>query len=138
MLADLKGRCDLVLIDAPALHRPEAWRRNPGRQVAHPPRRRLSSASRIRDETLESALGFFVKKGGRIVYVTCSVIRAENEDRIGEFLSRHDDLLPIDAAAQARSAGLPALADHQSTLGPPGFSAQPRERPARTGFISRR
>jgi 16S rRNA (cytosine967-C5)-methyltransferase len=57
--------------------------------------------------------------------VTCSVLRAENEDRIAEFMRRHDDLLPIDAATQARSAGLPALANHASTLGP-GFRLSPR------------
>jgi 16S rRNA (cytosine967-C5)-methyltransferase len=81
---------------------------------------------RIKDqqETLENAVRF-VKRGGRIVYITCSVLKAENEDRIAEFMTRHDDLLPIDAGAQAKSAGLPALADHRSTLGP-GFRLSPR------------
>ena len=73
---------------------------------------------------MENALRF-VKRSGRIVYVTCSVIRAENEDRIAEFLKRHDDFLPIDAGAQARAAGLPALAEHRSTFGP-GFRLSPR------------
>jgi 16S rRNA (cytosine967-C5)-methyltransferase len=49
---------------------------------------------------------------GRIVYVTCSVLRAENENRTAAFLERYDDLLPIDAKAQANSAGLPALTQH--------------------------
>ena len=40
-------------------------------------------------------------------------------------MRRHDDLLPIDAATQARSAALPALAKHASTLGP-GFRLSPR------------
>jgi 16S rRNA C967 or C1407 C5-methylase (RsmB/RsmF family) len=39
--------------------------------------------------------------------------------------SRNDDLLPIDANAQANAAGLPALAEHRSTLGP-GFRLSPR------------
>ena len=38
---------------------------------------------------------------------------------------RHDDFLPVDAGAQARSAGLPALAEHRSTFGP-GFRLSPR------------
>ena len=67
----------------------------------------------------------FVKQGGRIVYVTCSVLRAENEDRIAAFLERHDDLLPVDASAQANAAGLPALAGHRSTLGA-GLRVSPR------------
>ena len=97
--------------------------------------RPLEQRIKDQDETLESALRF-VKQGGSIVYITCSVLRAENEDRIAAFLARHDDLLPIDATAQANSAGLPALAEHQSTLGP-GIRLTP-ERLAPTGFISRR
>jgi 16S rRNA (cytosine967-C5)-methyltransferase len=58
--------------------------------------------------------------GGRIVYVTCSVLRAGNEDRIAAFLERHDDLLPIDASAQASSAGLPR------SPSVPGFRLSPR------------
>ena len=122
VLADLKGRCDLVLIDAPCTGS-GAWRRNPDAKWRIRPGA-LEQRIKDQDETLESALRF-VKRGGRIVYVTCSVLRAENEDRIAEFMRRHDDLLPVDAAAQARSAGLPALAKHQSTLGP-GFRLSPR------------
>jgi 16S rRNA (cytosine967-C5)-methyltransferase len=122
VLGDLKGRCDLVLIDAPCTGS-GAWRRNPDAKWRMRPGA-LEQRIKDQDETLESALGF-VKQGGRIVYITCSVLRAENEDRIAAFMARHDDLLPIDAHAQANSAGLPALAEHQSTLGP-GFRLSPR------------
>jgi 16S rRNA (cytosine967-C5)-methyltransferase len=84
----------------------------------------LEQRIKDQDETLENALRF-VKQGGRIVYITCSVLRAENEDRIAAFMARRDDLLPIDATTQANSAGLPALAEHRSTLGP-GFRLSPR------------
>ena len=107
MLADLEGRCDLVLIDAPCTGS-GAWRRNPDAKWRIRPGA-LEQRIKDQDETLESALRF-VKQGGRIVYITCSVLRAENEDRIAAFMARHDDLLPIDANAQANSAGLPALA----------------------------
>jgi 16S rRNA (cytosine967-C5)-methyltransferase len=122
VLADLKGRCDLVLIDAPCTGS-GAWRRNPDAKWRIRPGA-LEQRIKDQDETLEDALRF-VKRGGRIVYVTCSILRAENEDRIAEFMHRHDDLLPVDAATQARSAGLPALAKHASTLGP-GFRLSPR------------
>ena len=122
VLGDLKGRCDLVLIDAPCTGS-GAWRRNPDAKWRIRPGA-LEQRIKDQNETLESALGF-LKRGGRIVYVTCSVLRAENEDRIAEFMRRHDDLLPIDAAQQARSSGLPALAEHRSTLGP-GFRLSPK------------
>jgi 16S rRNA (cytosine967-C5)-methyltransferase len=122
VLTDLEGRCDLVLIDAPCTGS-GAWRRNPDAKWRIRPGA-LEQRIKNQDETLEGALRF-VKRGGRIVYVTCSVLRAENEDRVAEFMRRHDDSLPIDAGAQAHSAGVPALADHRSTFGP-GFRLSPR------------
>ena len=122
VLADLEGRCDLVLIDAPCTGS-GAWRRNPDAKWRMRPGA-LEQRIRDQDETLENALRF-VKRGGRIVYITCSVLKAENEDRIAEFMARHDDFLPVDAGAEARSAGLPALAEHRSSFGP-GFRLSPR------------
>jgi 16S rRNA (cytosine967-C5)-methyltransferase len=122
VLGDLVGRCDLVMIDAPCTGS-GAWRRNPDakwriRTGA------LEQRMKDQDEALERALRF-VKRGGRFVYVTCSVLRPENEDRVAAFLSRHDDMLPVDAATQARAAGLAPLAEHASAFGP-GFRLSPR------------
>ncbi len=122
VLADLAGRCDLVMIDAPCTGS-GAWRRNPDAKWRMRPGA-LEQRMKDQDETLERAIRF-VKRGGRIVYVTCSVLRPENEDRIGAFLIRHDDMLPVDAATQARAAGLAPLAEHASPLGP-GFRLSPR------------
>ncbi len=122
VLGDLERRCDLVLIDAPCTGS-GVWRRNPDAKWRIRPGA-LDQRTKDQDETLEKALRF-VKRGGRIVYITCSVLRAENEDRIAAFLERHEDFLPIDAGSQARSASLPALAEHRSTFGP-GFRLTPR------------
>ncbi len=121
VLADLEGRCDLVLIDAPCTGS-GAWRRNPDAKWRIRPGA-LEQRIKEQDETLEKALRF-VKRGGRIVYATCSLFRAENEDRVAAFLARCDDMLPVDASAQASAAGLPALAEHRSTFGP-GFRLSP-------------
>jgi 16S rRNA (cytosine967-C5)-methyltransferase len=121
-LADLAGRCDLVLIDAPCTGS-GAWRRNPDAKWRIRPGA-LEQRIKDQDEALERATRF-VNPGGRIVYVTCSVLRPENEDRIAAFLARHDDMLPLDAAAQARAAGLAPLVDHASPFGP-GFRLSPR------------
>ena len=44
--------------------------------------------------------------------------KTENEDRVAAFLEAHPDYLPLDAATMARAAGLPALAEFASKLGP--------------------
>ena len=59
-----------------------------------------------------------MKKGGALVYVTCSVLREENEEQVAAFLEKHGDYLPRDAAHMARKAGVPALAEHASPFGP--------------------
>jgi len=114
ILSDLLGRCDLVFVDAPCSGS-GAWRRSPDAKWRMRPG---ALEQRVKDqiETLETAARF-VKPGGRILYVTCSVLKAENEDRISAFLESHANFLPIDAVQLAKSAGLPALAAHASTLG---------------------
>jgi 16S rRNA (cytosine967-C5)-methyltransferase len=114
ILADLAGRCDLVFVDAPCSGS-GAWRRSPDAKWRMRPG---ALEQRVKDqiETLESATRF-VKPGGRIVYVTCSVLKCENEDRIRAFLETHTEYLPLDAAHMARAAGLPALAGQASKLG---------------------
>ncbi|HLH49238.1 MAG TPA: RsmB/NOP family class I SAM-dependent RNA methyltransferase [Roseiarcus sp.] len=114
ILGDLVGRCDLVFVDAPCTGS-GAWRRNPDAKWRMRPG---ALAQRIKEqqETLEQAAQY-VKNGGRLVYVTCSLLKAENEDRIAEFLSRRDDFLPVEAGHLARAAGLPALAAYGSKLG---------------------
>ena len=78
---------DRVLIDAPCSGT-GAWRRQPDA------RWRLSPQDLDRHITTQDALlaqgSRMVKPGGRLVYVTCSLLRQENEDRITDFLERHE------------------------------------------------
>src|SRR5437762_6064239 len=86
-LADIKASADLVLIDAPCTGT-GTWRRNPDAKWRMRPGAlevRLKDQAEVLDRA--SAL---VKSGGRIAYVTCSVLRSENGDQIRSFLSRHE------------------------------------------------
>jgi 16S rRNA (cytosine967-C5)-methyltransferase len=114
ILSDLTARCDLVFVDAPCSGS-GAWRRNPDAKWRMRPGA-LEQRIKNQMEALQQA-ALFVKPGGRLLYVTCSVLRAENEDRIAAFLADNTDFLPIDAVHLARSAGLPTLAAQASTLG---------------------
>jgi 16S rRNA (cytosine967-C5)-methyltransferase len=84
-LADLAGRADLVLIDAPCTGI-GTWRRNPDAKWRVRPG---ALAVRLKEQAavLDRAAGL-VKPGGRIVYVTCSVLAEENGDQIQAFLAR--------------------------------------------------
>jgi 16S rRNA (cytosine967-C5)-methyltransferase len=115
VLADLEGRCDLVLIDAPCTGT-GTWRRNPDAKWRVRPGA-LEQRMKEQEETLETARRF-VNHTGRIIYVTCSVLREENEDRIAAFLEKNADFAAIPPVELARAAGLPELERFASRLGP--------------------
>jgi 16S rRNA (cytosine967-C5)-methyltransferase len=85
-LADLAGRMDLVFVDAPCTGS-GTWRRHPDAKWRLT-ERQLATRMAEQDTVLDQAAQF-VKPGGRIVYVTCSLLAEENEDRIAAFLQRH-------------------------------------------------
>jgi 16S rRNA (cytosine967-C5)-methyltransferase len=87
-LADLEGRLDLVLIDAPCTGI-GAWRRNPDAKWRVRPGA-LEVRQKEQAETLERSVPL-VKAGGRIAYITCSVLDEENGGQIRGFTSRHPD-----------------------------------------------
>jgi len=96
VLADLKGKADLVLVDAPCTgsgtwrRRPDAkWRLAPGALEI-----RLKEQASVLDHAAT-----LVKVGGRLTYITCSVLPEENEDQIAAFLRRTPGFRIDDAAA---------------------------------------
>lgn len=114
ILSDLTGRCDLVVVDAPCTGS-GTWRRNPDAKW-----RIRESALQQRCEEQDAILhqaAHYVKQGGALAYITCSLFRDENEDRIAQFLSRHHDFLPRDAEYNARMVGLDACVPFASRFG---------------------
>lgn len=79
---------DTVLCDAPCSGS-GAWRRTPEAKWTLTPER-LQELTEIQDKILDQAADLVAKKG-RLVFATCSVLRAENGDRTRAFLSRHPD-----------------------------------------------
>jgi 16S rRNA (cytosine967-C5)-methyltransferase len=101
-LADLAGRADLVLIDAPCTGI-GAWRRNPDAKWRVRP-----GALEVRQKAQADALtraAALVKPGGRIAYVTCSLLAEENADQVRAFLARQDDFAPVPPAELANVLG---------------------------------
>ena len=84
-LAEL-GPFDLVLVDAPCSGS-GTWRRDPAGKWALTPDR-LSALIRLQAEILAKAAGL-VRNGGVLSYMTCSILRAEDEDQVAGFLDNH-------------------------------------------------
>ncbi|MDX2258108.1 MAG: RsmB/NOP family class I SAM-dependent RNA methyltransferase [Hyphomicrobiaceae bacterium] len=85
-LAKLGARFDLVFVDAPCTGT-GSWRRRPDAKWRLRPQ---ALVQRLKDQAaiLETAAAH-VKPGGRLVYVTCSVLPEENTDRVADFLTTH-------------------------------------------------
>jgi 16S rRNA (cytosine967-C5)-methyltransferase len=88
VLADLPGRADLVLIDAPCTGT-GTWRRNPDAKWRIRPGA-LAERTRQQEALLDRAVAL-LKPKGRIAYITCSVLNEENGDQVRAFLGRHPD-----------------------------------------------
>ncbi|MFP4404487.1 RsmB/NOP family class I SAM-dependent RNA methyltransferase [Rhodosalinus sp.] len=76
---------DLVLCDVPCSGS-GAWRRDPDAKWRLTPDM-LAELSRVQDAILDRA-AMLLRPGGTLAYATCSLLRAEDEARIGAFLSR--------------------------------------------------
>ncbi len=129
-LVDLAGKIDLVIVDAPCTGS-GTWRRNPDAKWRVRP-------SSLDDRTKDQALVLdraakLVKKGGRIAYITCSLLPAENDDAVRGFMERHDGFEVLDPEAIARDGGHEALGGFRSPTGA-GLLFSPR-RTGTDGFF---
>jgi 16S rRNA (cytosine967-C5)-methyltransferase len=88
VLDDLAGSADLVVIDAPCTGI-GAWRRNPDAKWRVRPGA-LEQRIRDQDEVLARAAPL-VRQGGRIAYITCSLLDDENGARVRAFIAAHPE-----------------------------------------------
>lgn len=93
-LAEFDEKMDRVILDVPCSGT-GTWRRNPES------RWRINAEMiegyvSTQKELLEEAWAA-VKPGGRVVYMTCSILKSENENQVSTFLTTHDNatLIPI-------------------------------------------
>lgn len=106
---DLDARCDVVLVDAPCTGT-GTWRRNPDAKWRIRPG---ALDQRIAEQTeVLAQAARYVKPGGRLVYVTCSLLREENEDRLEALLAARPDFSLVPPPSMLETAGLPSLAGH--------------------------
>lgn len=91
-LSDIRASADLVMIDAPCTGT-GTWRRNPDAKWRMRPGA-LELRLKNQTEVLDRA-AHLVKPGGRIAYVTCSVLAAENGGQIRQFLARQPDFAVV-------------------------------------------
>ncbi|AWN45883.1 MFS transporter [Methylobacterium terrae] len=91
VLTDLDGTADLVLVDAPCTGS-GTWRRNPDAKWRLRPGS-LSTRVAEQEAVLDRAARL-LRPGGRLVYVTCSLLPEENDAAVAGLTARRDDVVP--------------------------------------------
>jgi len=117
-LSDWHGQADAVMVDAPCSGT-GTWRRNPEA------RWRLTPAQLGRYTAIQARLldvgASLVRPGGRLVFVTCSLLDVEGADQASSFLTRHGGRwqaeVPVLPAGTPRGQGLRLSPHHDGTDG---------------------
>lgn len=110
-LGEFVEKMDVVFCDAPCTGT-GTWRRRPDAKWRLKP---AALERRIKEQDLVLERGHrYVKPGGRLVYVTCSVLPEENGDRIDAFLAKTPGFKPIPVIEVLTATG--GLADDAEGL----------------------
>ena len=108
---EAEGPYDCVVIDAPCSGS-GSWRRKPDAKWRLT-EKQLMQRLKDQSQVLEKGFGL-VKPGGRLVYITCSVLPQENTAQVADFRSRHREMSVIPYAEQwtrAIGGAAPSSAD---------------------------
>ena len=133
-VGDIRASADLVLIDAPCTGT-GTWRRNPDAKWRMRPG---ALEIRLRDqiEVLDRA-SRMVKAGGRIAYITCSVLSEENSEQVRAFVARHPEFAVVPPEEAALVLWDKAEAFAQAALRfPEGWLMTPRRTGTDGFFVS--
>lgn len=107
----MAGKFDRVLVDAPCTGT-GTWRRRPDAKWRLKPQ---ALADRMTEQKAVLARAAqMVKPGGRLIYVTCSVLPEENSDQVAGFLEAHPEFRVLPYAevwAETLPGEAPASAD---------------------------
>ena len=95
-LARLAGHMDIVVVDAPCTGS-GTWRRRPDAKWRLT-QKQLDARKGEQSAILDAAKAF-VKPGGLLVYITCSVFDEENGEQVAAFLDRNSGFVPVDHQA---------------------------------------
>ena len=120
-LSSLEGRMDLVLVDAPCTGS-GTWRRRPDAKWRLGPDQ-LADRVEEQHRALREACRY-VRPGGRLVYITCSLFQPENGKQISDFLAEDGDFRVIEPApvwkdvAMNDDAARPLFRDHGVVMSP--------------------
>ena len=133
-LADIRASADLVLIDAPCTGA-GTWRRNPDAKWRMRPGA-LDLRLKDQAEVLDRAAAL-VKPGGRIAYITCSVLPPENAEQVRGFIGRHPEFAVVPPEQVASVLWDKAEAFGRAALGSPeGWLMTPRRTGTDGFFVS--
>ncbi|NEU11632.1 RsmB/NOP family class I SAM-dependent RNA methyltransferase [Methylobacterium sp. BTF04] len=107
MLGDLDGTVDRVLVDAPCTGS-GTWRRNPDAKWRMRPG---SLSARVTEQaTVLDRAALLVRPGGRVTYITCSLMPEENDAAVAGLLARTGGSFSVVDAAGNVAALAPDLA----------------------------
>ena len=106
VLGDLDGCADRVLVDAPCTGS-GTWRRNPDAKWRMRPN---ALGTRVADQaTVLDRAARLVRPGGRITYITCSLLPEENDAAVAGLLARRPDDFAVLSASEILATHAPDL-----------------------------
>ena len=134
VLSDLETRMDLVLVDAPCTGT-GVWRRHPDAKWRMRPG---ALEIRVREQAkLLDRAARFAKPGGKIAYVTCSLLDAENGAQLRGFQSRAPGWAALSGAEICKALGERGVVLQKAAMvTPDGLLLTPRRTNTDGFFIS--